>query len=395
MRVREAYLAHTTEPAGGRLYIAEKVAKDKEKGTSLKTLEGIFLQAIRLQRHGVLRKLWKLQTISRHAIGSWFIRRRIQKRVGLLVPIAIAFSPTMRCNLSCAGCYARDYPRGGELSPEAIDDMLESAERMGVFLFVITGGEPLMRDGILEIFQRHKRLLFLLITNGTLMGEKTARMIARAGNIMPVVSLEGSREQTDVRRGNGIYSRTERAMRYLQDAGATFGFSAMVTRDNFETLSSDRFIEEMVDRGCALGFYTEYVPIGSAAQWEMVLEDEEREQFRERILELRRSKPIMVVHLPDDEYGPDGRCKAVMGGCVHINAQGYVEPCPFTHFASDNIREKGLDEVFRSQFLARIRSSDAVLRRGHLGCALLENKEILQDIAAETGAKPTDAEHRA
>jgi MoaA/NifB/PqqE/SkfB family radical SAM enzyme len=371
------------------------MSSDGKKGTSIRTLEGIFLQGIRLQRNGVLRKLWNLQTVSRYAIASWLRRRKIQKRESLLVPVAIAFSPTMRCNLSCVGCYARDYPRDGELSLEAIDDMLNSAEKMGVFLFVITGGEPLMRDGILEVFQQHKRLLFLLITNGMLMDERTAGMIARAANIMTVVSLEGTREQTDMRRGKGIYDRVEQAMGHLQGAGAAFGFSAMVTRDNFQTLGSDEFIAEMVDRGCALGFYTDYIPIGSAARWDLVLEDEERERFRESILEIRRSKPIMVVHLPDDEYGPDGRCMGVMGGCVHINAQGYVEPCPFTHLASDNIREKGLNEVFRSRFLARIRSSDAVYRRGRLGCALFENREMLQDIAAETGANPTDIEHGA
>jgi len=367
---------------------------DGKKGASLRTLEGIFLQGVRLQQNGVLKKVWKLQTISRYAITSWLRRRKIRKQENLLVPIAIAFSPTMSCNLSCDGCYARDYPRDDELSLETIDDMLGSAERMGVFLFIITGGEPLMRDGILETFQRHKRLLFLLITNGMLMDGKTAEMIARAGNIVTVVSLEGSKEQTDVRRGRGVYDRVERAMRHLQSADAAFGFSAMVTRDNFETLGSDDFIHEMVDRGCALGFYTEYIPIGSAARWELVLEDEERERFRERILEIRRSKPIMVVHLPDDEYGPDGKCMGVMGGCIHINAQGYAEPCPFTHLASDNIREKKLDEVFRSQFLAQIRSSDAVCRHGRLGCALFENREMLKDIAANTGAKPTDVDYR-
>ena len=366
-----------------------------KKGNAIRALEDIFLQGIRLQRSGGLRKLWKLQTISRYAIIAWLTRRRLKKKRGFLVPIAVAFSPTMRCNLSCVGCYALDYPRDGELSLETIDEMLGSAERMGVFLLVITGGEPLMRDGILEIFQRHKRLLFLMITNGILLDDRTAGMIARAGNIMTVVSLEGSREQTDVRRGNGVYDKAVRAMDHLQSADAAFGFSAMVTRDNFETLSSDEFIAEMVGRGCTLGFYTEYIPLGSAAQWELVLEDEEREQFRERVLEIRRSKPIMVVHLPDDEYGPDGKCMGVMGGCVHINTQGYVEPCPFTHLASDNIREKGLDEVLHSQFLAQIRSSDASCRRGRLGCALFENRGMVEDIAANTGAKPTDAEHAA
>ena len=366
------------------------MALDRNRGNPIGTLESIFLKGIRFQRHGGLKKLWKLQAVFRHAVGSWFTRRKFGERSGFPVPVAISFSPTMRCNLSCVGCYALDYPRDEELSLEAIDDMLASAGKMGVFLFIITGGEPLLRDGILETLQRHKKLLFLMITNGTLMDSKTARTIARAGNIIPVVSIEGSREQTDARRGDGIYDRVKNAMGRLEDARAVFGFSTMVTRENFETLGSDQFIEEMMARGCALGFYTEYIPLGSAARWELVLEDEERVQFRARVLDLRSRNPIMLAHLPEDEYGPDNKCLAVTGGSVHINAQGYVEPCPFTHLASDNIRGKGLEDVLYSPFLAQIRSSHAVCHRGRLGCALFENREMVQEIAESTGARSTD-----
>ena len=367
---------------------------DGKKAVILGKLENIFLQGIRFQRRGLLKKFWKLQAVGRHAIGASRKRKKFRKREGLPVPVAIAFSPTMRCNLSCAGCYARDYPRDGELPLNTIDDMLGSAEKMGVFLFIITGGEPLMRDGILDVLQKHKQLLFLMITNGTLLNDKVARTIARTGNIITVVSLEGSREQTDARRGHGMHDQVKHAMGYLQSENAVFGFSAMVTRENFETLSSNEFIEEMIGRGCALGFYTEYIPISSKVQWDWVLEDDERKLFRNKILALRSSKPIVLAHLPDDEYDSDGKCLAVANGCIHVNAQGYVEPCPFAHLASDNIREKGLNEIFRSQFLAQIRSSDAIFRHGKIGCALLENMGILQDIAANTGAKPTDCPER-
>jgi MoaA/NifB/PqqE/SkfB family radical SAM enzyme len=355
------------------------------------TLESIFLKGISFQRKGIIKKLLKLRSVYKHAVLSSFRRKKCQKKKGLLAPVAIAMSPTMRCNLSCIGCYAHDYPCDNELSLDTIDEILGSAEKMGVFLFVITGGEPLMKDGILDVFKRHRNLLFLMVTNGTLMDEDVAKEIANAGNIIPVVSIEGTCEQTDSRRGQGIYDQVKLAMQYLQNERITFGFSSTVTSLNFDTLVSNQFIQEMIDRGCVLGFYTEYIPIGSSAEWSLVLEEKERAYFREKLLEIRRSKPIMVAHMPDDEYDVDGRCQGVVFGSVHINSQGYVEPCPFTHFASDNVRDNGLESALRSRFLAEIRSSEAIYRHGNLGCSLFENKEILEEIAERTGAIPTDS----
>ncbi len=360
-----------------------------ETSNEINRLDNIFLHGIRLHRHGLIKKLWKLQSVGGNSLASAVKRKWHLKKDGLLVPTAIAFSPTMRCNLSCVGCYARDYPRDNEISMETIEKIFNSAERWGVFIFIITGGEPLMRQGIIDAFKRHKKLLFLMITNGTLMDDETAKEIAEAGNVIPVVSIEGTREQTDARRGDGIYDDVMNSMDCLERQKLLFGFSSTVTIHNFQTLSSDQFIKDMIDKGCSLGFYTEYIPIGDP-KWELMLDGEAQKYFRKRVLEIRKTKPIMVAHLPDDEYGSGRKCKAIESGSFHINSQGFVEPCPFAHFASDNIREKSLEEIFRSRFLAKIRASEAIYRRGPIGCSLLENIDILRDIAKETGAKSTD-----
>ncbi len=352
--------------------------------------ESIFLRGIRLNSSGRFKNFRKLIKVSRHALNSSIKRWILLKTKGFLTPIAIAFSPTMKCNLSCIGCYAGDYPVENELSIDEIEQLFCSAEKIGVFLFVITGGEPLMREGIIDLFQRHNKLLFLLITNGLLVNKDLVNEIVSSGNIIPVVSVDGWKKQTDFRRGQGVYEQVENAMMLMQDKNLVFGFSSMVWHDNYETLSSDLFIDEMIRRGCSLGFYTEYVPIGSDACWDMVLNDEERNLFRQRILKIRRNKPIMVAHLPDDEYGKDHKCRGVESGCVHINTQGYIEPCPFSHYSADNIKGKSLESALRSKFLAEIRSSKAIYRCGHIGCALVENEELVKEIALKTGAKSTN-----
>ena len=74
---------------------------------------------------------------------------------------------------------------------------------------------------------------------------------------------------------------------------------------------------------------------------------------------------------------------------MHIIHNGDVEPCVFTHFAVDNIKEKSLKEVFSSPFFRNIQKkqpyNDNLLRP----CMLIDNPQILRDLVAETGAHPT------
>jgi len=354
------------------------------------SLKGVFIRAINMWTAGNLRKLWRLGLLYRLWHRAAQRRRRAALERGVRVPIAIALSPTARCNLSCRGCYARDYPRDGELPLEVINRTVWDAERLGVFLFVITGGEPFLREDMLEIYKNYQNTLFLVITNGTQITSRMARELARLRNLIVIVSVEGFQAETDWRRGGGTYDRVRRCMANLRMAGVLFGFAAMVTRRNLKTLGDETFIDRMIQWGCALGFYNEYVPVGRGADWNLVLKEEEKEWLRERILDLRRRKPMVIVHLPDDEYDEDGRCLAVGGGSFHINAQGYVEPCPFTHYARDNIKEQTLEEVLRSPFLREIQTHPTILKRRKYGCALFENREVVREIAKKTGAKMTE-----
>ncbi|HVP56888.1 MAG TPA: radical SAM protein [bacterium] len=354
------------------------------------SLESIFLQAARLGRQGTLSKVARLRNLAINILVSAG-RRNLLRLRGRVTPVAIALSPTMHCNFGCAGCYAADYPRDDELSDWALNDLLTQAERLGVFLVIVTGGEPLLRDGLVAMLASHRRLLFLMVTNGTLVDDAQARAIARSRNIVPVVSLEGPREFTDRRRGEGAFDGGIAAMARLDRERVLFGFSATVTAENWSAVIADEFVSDMIGRGCALGFYTEYVPVASGVRPDWVMADHERKLFRQGVLAIRRGRPLIPVHLPDDEYDKHGRCLGVTGGSVHINAQGYVEPCPFAHVAVDRIGDRTLAGALESRFLKELRSSKAVVRHGHIGCALIENRALLQEIARRTGAMPTDS----
>src|SRR4030042_5860570 len=122
------------------------------------------------------RMLFLLKMVWRH----WRARRRHrrqQRRSNGQIPSVLAISPTMRCNYNCLGCYSRGRPEHNELSTDELNTLFSEAEELGVHSIVLTGGEPLLRNDMLNLIAQHHRLLFFLITNGSLVHPHTTRRL--------------------------------------------------------------------------------------------------------------------------------------------------------------------------------------------------------------------------
>ncbi len=331
----------------------------------------------------LLRNAWRLLNAERR-------RQQCERRINGLIPAVVAVSPTMRCIYNCVGCYSRSRRIDDELSTEELDVLFTEAEKFGVLVIVVTGGEPLLRDDMVDLMTRHRRLLFIPITNGSLVTEEVAMRIAQSGNVIPLVSIEGFQTDTDERRQPGAHEAAVRAFERLRDAGACFGFAAMNTAANTLHLGTDEFIDQMVSLGCAVGFYSEYVPCGPDPKPDWALDEASRAAFRERVLKLRCRKPILLSQFPHDEYGKDNQCLGAGRASLHINAQGDVEPCPFMPMARENIRQGGLLAACNSVFLRAIREQPHLLQRRLCGCSLFEHRAELKVLAQKLGAHSSE-----
>lgn len=300
-------------------------------------------------------------------------RKHFAAKHNLVIPTVLVVSVTMVCNYDCLGCYSRGRSDRGELSKEELSSLFNEAQSMGLLAAVLTGGEPLIRDDLLDIVKKQQQILFVLITNGSLMTPEKAAVIGRMKNLIVLVSIEGSSDCTDQRRGVGAHQAVLEAMAMLKEAGAFFGFAATNNSQNSSYLGSDVFIDEMIERGCSAGLITEYVPCGQKPHTEWILNAMQREQFRQRILEMRSEKPIVLVQFPQDEYGEANICSGAGRVSLHINSQGGIEPCPFVPLSCDNIRQGGLMAAVKSSFLASIRSRPNLLARDRLACSLYEH----------------------
>jgi MoaA/NifB/PqqE/SkfB family radical SAM enzyme len=304
---------------------------------------------------------------------------------GFYPPGFLVISPTMRCNLRCFGCYAGSYEREAELSLDTIHRVLEEAKEMGIHFCVVSGGEPFFKEDLFEVFERHADMIFHVYTHGGLITRKLAERIARCGNIIPAISIEGFREDTDRRRGPGHFERVVRAMRYLKEAGIIFGFSATQTRENHGVITSRAFIDFLIDQGCLLGWYFMYVPVGREPQVQLMPSPQQRDALRAWIEEVRSSRPILVADFWND--GP------VVGGCIsggrkyfHINARGDVEPCVFCHFATHNIKEASLKTALNSPLFRALRVEQPFHENLLRPCLLVDRPELGRRLALETGA---------
>ena len=305
------------------------------------------------------------------------------------VPWAILMDPTTNCNLSCEGCWAGEYAPGAHLSFEELDSIIQQGKELGVYFYLYSGGEPLLRaDDLLNLALKHSDAMFCAFTNATLVTPELAERLAEAGNIALAVSVEGFAEANDFRRGNGIYDRIVYAMDLLREAGVIFGFSTCYHSQNTAEVASEEFIDAMIDKGCLFGWYFTYMPLGKLARPELLVTPEQRQLMYERVREFRTAKDIFVIDFWNDgEY-----CQGCIAGgrrYLHVNAHGDVEPCAFIHYADSNIREKTLLGALKSPLFLQYRQHQPFNENHLRPCPLLDNPDILVAMVRESEAYST------
>lgn len=311
-------------------------------------------------------------------------RKDFASRTGYYPPRAMLISPTMRCNLNCYGCYAGDYSRQGELETEEIHRILNEAEEMGIHLVVVLGGEPFLREDLFDIWRKHPRMFFHVFTHGGFLDEPTVETLARMGNVSPAISLEGYEPETDRRRGKGHFQKVIRGMALLREAKVLFACSLTQTRENTPILTSDHYIDFLIEKGAMLIWYFMCIPVGRNPDIRWMPTPLQRDQLRRALVRFRATKPILFVDFWNDGGLTNG-CMAGGKMYFHINAQGDVEPCVFCHFASDNIKGKSLIEVLDSPFFREIRSRQPYLENLLRPCMLIDRPEIAREMVSRPG----------
>ncbi len=319
--------------------------------------------------------------------------KKMREKYQCNVPWVILMDPTSACNLHCTGCWAAEYGHQMSLTFDELDNIICQGKELGIHFYIMTGGEPLVRkEDIVKLAEKHNDCAFHIFTNGTLIDDAFCKKIKKVGNVSFALSVEGYEETNDGRRGEGVFQKVMHAMDTMKENGLLYGVSICYTSKNIEVVTSDEFLDMLIDKGCRLAWYFHYMPVGNDAALDLLPSNEQREYMYHRVREIRgmkTGKPIFAMDFQNDAEFVGG-CIAGGKNYLHINPNGDVEPCVFIHYSGANIKEKTLLECLQQplfmQYHDNMPFNDNMLRP----CPMLENPEKLRKMVHESGAKSTD-----
>ena len=317
-------------------------------------------------------------------------QKELKEKYNCNVPWAILLDPTSACNLHCTGCWAAEYGNKLNLSFEEIDDIINQGKALGVYMYIYTGGEPLVRkEDIIRLCEKHNDCVFLCFTNGTLIDESFADEMLRVKNFVPAISLEGMEQATDDRRGQGVFNKVIQAMDLLHEKKLLYGLSCCYTSANYDSITSEEYYDMMIEKGAFFVWYFHYMPVGNDAVQALMPTPDQRETVYRRIRDYRTRKPLFAMDFQNDAE--------FVGGCIaggrryfHINANGDMDPCVFVHYSDSNIREKSILDALRSPLFQAYHDGQPFNDNMFQPCPMLENPRKLRAMIEKTGAKSTD-----
>ena len=348
--------------------------------------------------------------------------REEELKNGLQVPSTLIISITPRCNLNCEGCYSSTAGniqrcKSSEtktqaktlLNREQWRKVIKEAGELGIFINIIAGGEPFLFPELIELCGEFKDQSFVIFTNGTALTKADYNLLKRSTNLAIIVSIEGSPEFTNKRRGTGVYEKALKTIKNLDQIGVPTGISATITRMNFRYWMNPENIDNLIKQNIRILFLIEYIPQTplppqktestgystkssldmTPSDHSLLLKSEERREFRAQILKFRSTKPIFIIHSPgDEEYF--GGCVSAGRGFAHVTPAGDLTPCPVSNIATHNLINSALREGLASPLFKEICKNEHLLETEGMPCALFAHPEEVSALAKLVGAYKTD-----
>lgn len=156
--------------------------------------------------------------------------------------ISVEFAITYKCNLCCSYCIL-DYPSSfkesennqvrKEMALQEIKKVFSLLNGLNVERINLSGGEPLVRDNIIEILEDVflNKFKVSLTTNGILVPAYIDLLMKLD---LLIISIDGTKETHDSLRGEGTHECALKAIELSKKKGIKMFFSTVVTQKTTE-----------------------------------------------------------------------------------------------------------------------------------------------------------------
>lgn len=185
------------------------------------------------------------------------------------------------------------------------------------------------------------------------------------------------------------FARVKAAMELLHQKKLPVGVSCCYTSQNYEITGSEEYFDWMIEMGAKFCWFFTYMPVGNGAPTDLMATAAQREYMYRQVRKFRLTKALFTMDFWNGgEFA--GGCIAAGRDCLHINANGGIEPCAFIHYSDSNIKDRTLLEVFQSPLFMAYRAGQPFIGNLLRPCPLLDNPGALTSMVEQTGVHSTD-----
>ncbi len=279
------------------------------------------------------------------------LRHRLLKKVtGKPILRTIDIAVTGKCNFNCVHCYAEVFNEEKPIELNILEKFIDEAIQMGVFHFVLQGGEAIIEHerlkAIIKLCRPH-RCYITVVSNGWAMNRETILELKRLSVDKIAISLDSMipEEHDTFRNRPGSWQRAIQALSDIVEAGLHTSISTTITHQN---LQSDG-IQGIFDFAEKHGYRVDVQIAQPAGKWEGALDYLIDEEDAAWLLKRRDSSKVSrngQIIINRDIYPRAGTagCPAVKE-FMSLNVAGEVMPCTFIQASLGNIKDKSLREM--------------------------------------------------
>jgi MoaA/NifB/PqqE/SkfB family radical SAM enzyme len=262
------------------------------------------------------------------------------------IPNTLVLALTYRCQLDCVhcgvkGCFDQNKT---ELATDEVKNIILQARRMGVYMVVFFGGEPLLRKDIAELvgFCTSRGIISAISTNGFLLTRDIVSDLKQKGLSFLNVSLDNAVPliHDRLRQSAGSYQKALEGIRNCVSQDINVFISTYATPENIQKDNIRNIILLSQELGVTGVRLLLGVPCGKWLKNEDIILSKEQKEYLYGILD-----PTFVYL--EGVCNNLTECNALLKRLFYVSAYGEVQPCGFVPLYFGNIREEPLDAIWK------------------------------------------------